>query len=87
MSIFEAIMLVCFGVGWPLSIFKALRTRVVTGKSPLFMGIVLAGYFSGIIHKAFFAPDWVIVLYILNFVMVGTDLFLYFRFLPKENRS
>jgi len=31
MSIFEAIMLTCFGVGWPLSIFKALR-RPATGR-------------------------------------------------------
>jgi hypothetical protein len=84
MSIFEAIMLICFGIGWPISIFKALRTRVVTGKSPLFMAIVFTGYLSGIIHKVLFSPDWIILLYLLNFLMVGTDLFLYFHFLPKK---
>lgn len=29
MSIFEAAMVLCFGASWPVSIHKALRTRVV----------------------------------------------------------
>ena len=33
MSIFEVMMLVCFGVSWPISIAKSLRTRFVRGKS------------------------------------------------------
>jgi len=80
MSIFETLMLVCFGMSWPISIAKTLRTRAVSGKSPLFMGIVMAGYTSGILHKVFFAPDWVIVLYIINLMMVAIDLALYLRF-------
>jgi hypothetical protein len=87
MQIFEAIMLICFGIGWPVSVIKTLRTKVVTGKSPLFMGIVWLGYLSGICHKIFVAPDWVICLYILNIVMISVDLALYFRFAPKENAS
>ncbi len=80
MSIFEAVMLICFGLSWPISITKSLKTKVVTGKSPLFMGIVITGYASGIIHKTFFATDWVIVLYVLNLILVGTDLLLYYRY-------
>jgi hypothetical protein len=80
MSIFEIIMLLCFGVSWPVSIAKALRTRVVAGKSPLFMLIVMAGYASGILHKALHSADWVIALYILNLVLVAIDLGLYLRF-------
>ncbi len=80
MSIFEIIMLLCFGVSWPISIAKALRTHVVAGKSPLFMVIVIAGYMSGMLHKIFFSPDWVIVLYALNLLMVAIDLALYVRF-------
>ena len=80
MSIFEIIMLICFGISWPISIFKALRTKTVAGKSPLFMIIVMAGYASGIFHKLFYSYNWVIVLYVLNFVMVGVDLVLYLRY-------
>jgi hypothetical protein len=87
MSIFEALMLFCFGLGWPVSIFKSLRTKVVTGKSPLFMGIVIVGYASGIVHKILFAFDWVIILYFLNFIMIGIDLFLYAKYLPRNRTS
>jgi len=80
MSVFEAIMLVCFGVSWPISIAKSLRTKKVEGKSPLFMGIVCLGYLSGVLHKALYTFDWIIVLYALNMVLVATDLLLYFHY-------
>lgn len=85
MSIFEALMLVCFGIGWPISICKALRTRVVKGKSPFFMGIIWIGYLSGIIHKIFFSPDLVIILYCFNLLMVGIDFLLYLKF--RNNKT
>ena len=51
MSFFEATMLICFGISWPVSIAKALRTKVVAGKSPLFMAIVCLDYLSlSLIH-------------------------------------
>jgi hypothetical protein len=84
MSIFEAVMLTCFGVSWPVSIAKSLRTKIVTGKSPLFMIIVCAGYLSGIIHKLLFSLDWVIVLYAINLILVATDLSLYYIYLPRK---
>jgi hypothetical protein len=80
MSIFEAIMLICFGLSWPFSIAKALRTKIVAGKSPLFMSIVFAGYMSGVVHKMLYSRDWIIALYLLNMVMVAIDLALYARY-------
>ena len=84
MSVFEVMMLVCFGVSWPISIAKALRTKRVAGKSPLFMSIVIAGYASGIMHKIFYSFDWVIWLYGLNAVLVAIDMSLYFRYSRKS---
>ncbi len=80
MSFFEVFMLLCFGISWPVSIAKALRTRVVTGKSAAFMAIVVVGYASGIVHKLLYSRDWVIVLYAANLMMVAFDLALYLRF-------
>ncbi|MDG5813901.1 hypothetical protein QA601_02330 [Chitinispirillales bacterium ANBcel5] len=85
MSYFEVVMLICFGISWPISIIKALKTKVVTGKSPLFMAIVMTGYASGIMHKALFSRDWVIFLYATNFFLVGFDLLLFFYFSKKNN--
>ena len=80
-------MLICFGLGWPVSILKSLRTKVVTGKSPLFLAIVWLGYLSGIIHKIVYALDLVIIFYILNFVMVSIDLLLYFYYSNFRERA
>ena len=79
MSIFEIIMLACFGAAWPFSIYKSYRSRQTAGKSLLFLYVVLIGYFSGVIHKLLYSMDPVIYLYLLNAIMVLTDLLLYYR--------
>ena len=33
-KICEMMMLLCFAFGWPVSIIKSLRTKIVKGKSP-----------------------------------------------------
>lgn len=84
-SVFEIIMLACFGAGWPISIAEAQRTKVVSGKSPLFMGIICSGYACGLVHKLVYSMDWVIALYAVNLLLVTTDLALYFRYVPRED--
>jgi hypothetical protein len=79
MSIFEIIMLICFGAAWPFSIYKSYKTKSVQGKSPIFLVVILVGYVSGILNKALFNYDRVIYLYILNLVMVSMDLALYIK--------
>ncbi|MDD4510580.1 MAG: hypothetical protein PHY23_06750 [Oscillospiraceae bacterium] len=79
MSIFEAGMLLCFGIAWPINIYKSLKSRSTGGKSPFFSIIVNLGYICGIIHKILFSPDLVMILYIINFLMVSFDLFLFYR--------
>ncbi len=87
MSGCEVGMLVCFGASWPLSIAKAVRTKIVAGKSPLFMAVLCCGYACGIAHKLLYSLDWVVALYALNLVLVATDLALYFMYLPSQNRT
>jgi hypothetical protein len=80
MSIFEIAMLVCFGISWPVSMHKSIKTKKVAGKSPVFLIIIAIGYVSGIIHKVFFSLDWVVILYIINCLMVIADCVLYFHY-------
>jgi len=79
MSIFEAIMLICFGAAWPFSIYKSYVSRNNSGKSILFLIVIFIGYISGVVHKLFYNYDLVIYLYGLNGCMVFTDILLYFR--------
>jgi hypothetical protein len=79
MSIFEVIMLVCFGAAWPISIYKSYKSRKNSGKSVAFLFIIILGYISGVIHKLLYSFDLVIYLYLLNSIMVSVDIALYFR--------
>lgn len=79
MSVFEIVMLICFGAAWPFSIYRSYRSKSVNGKSLLFLLIVLLGYVAGIFHKMFVHYDRVIYLYIVNFTLVAVDAALYLR--------
>lgn len=78
-SIFEVIMLVCFGAAWPFSILKSYYARSNAGKSIIFLCIVFTGYVAGVIHKLLYDHDVVILLYMLNGIMVSIDMLLYQR--------
>ena len=80
-------MLLCFACSWPFSIIKSLRTKIVAGKSPLFMSIIMFGYICGIIHKFVHNPDMVTFLYIFNLFIVWIDLFLYFYYGGSKSRQ
>ncbi len=79
MSIFEAIMLLCFGAAWPVSIIRSWKSRSTGGKSFAFSIIVIVGYVSGIVNKLVGKPDIVIWLYVLNCAMVSIDAGLWIR--------
>lgn len=79
-SIFEFGMLLCFGVCWPISVYKSIKTKCVKGKSLLFMVIVWLGYVSGLAHKLLYSRDLVIALYISNLVLVLVDILLYLKY-------
>ena len=78
-SIFEVVMLVCFGAAWPVSICKSYQSRTTAGKSVVFLVIVEIGYIAGICFKLTGTLDYVIALYVLNAGMVLIDIGLYRR--------
>lgn len=78
MSIFEMMMLLCFGFAWPLSIYKSITSKSIEGKSVLFMFVILTGYIFGMVHKLMYNLDIVIVFYLINFMMVSVDIGLYY---------
>jgi hypothetical protein len=87
MSVFEIIMLLCFGMAWPFSIYKSYTSRQTQGKSVVFLMVIVIGYLSGIIHKLLYNKDWVVLLYMLNLLMVSTDIALFFRNRRLEKRK
>ncbi len=84
MSIFEALMLICFGASWPFAVRKTFITKNVKGKSRLFAWLVIIGYACGMIHKIIYNFDFVFYLYVLNLLLVATDLALVYRYRNLE---
>ena len=79
MSIFEAVMIISFGVAWPNSLIKYWKSKTAKGKSLPFMLIIVLGYLSGIVNKIVYSRDIIIVFYVINLLMVLADVVLYFR--------
>lgn len=76
----EACMVVSFGISWPLNIVKSLRSKTAKGKSLAFTVLIFVGYIAGIASKLTAGNiTYVFFFYVLNLVMVGVDLCLYFR--------
>lgn len=87
LSIFEIIMLVCFGAAWPFSIYNSWRSKSTKGKSVIFLITLMIGYVAGIINKLYYSYDAVIYLYVLNLVMVFIDTCLWVRNRKIERES
>ena len=47
-SIFETIMLVCFGLSWPINVIKAYKARTAKATSLPFILLIFTGYIAGI---------------------------------------
>lgn len=79
-EILEAIMVICFGISWPISIYKSYHARTTQGKSVQFLYFIVLGYTCGIVSKIIADTiNYVIVFYIINFIMVSLDILLYYR--------
>ena len=86
-QILETIMIVSFGASWPFNVIRSYKARTTKGKSLSFLCLILFGYAAGIVGKFLnetfmdnIGRNWyVLFFYILNFIMVFTDLCLYYR--------
>ena len=84
-DILELLMIVCFGISWPLNIYKAWKARTTKGSSVPFYFLILTGYLCGIASKVIklqqgiSTPGYVWFFYILNSVIVAIGIAVWFR--------
>ena len=87
MQIFEFIMLACFGLSWPISVYKSIKSKSTKGKSLVFMLAIIIGYISGIIGKVLNGQiNYVLAVYCFNLAVVSVDLILYFVY-NRRNKT
>ena len=76
----EAIMLICFGLSWPLNVIKAYKARTAKGTSLPFILLIITGYIAGITAKLITGQiNYVLIVYLLNLVIVSMNVVVYFR--------
>ena len=98
-SYMEMLMVICFGISWPINIRKAWIARTTKGISLLFYAFIFAGYIFALIGKMvlirYYAPApwyetvhwYVMFFYVVNTLMVGTGILIYFRNRGIEKRG
>lgn len=79
-SIMETVMVICFGLSWPLSIIRSYRAKTAKGKSIFFAIFIVVGYIAGILAKTItHSFNLAYYFYYINVVMVSIDISLWFR--------
>ena len=87
MQIFEFIMLACFGLSWPISVYKSIKSKSTQGKSIVFIIAIIIGYISGIIGKIVnHQLTYVLIIYCFNLIVVSIDLVLFFTNRKNEKK-
>jgi hypothetical protein len=77
----EGLMLMCFGLAWPLANLRMLHRRQAEGKGMVFTAIILCGYAAGAAAKLLVEPvEPIVWLYVLNFCAVSANLALQWYF-------
>ena len=76
----ETIMLVCFGLSWPINVMKAIKARSAKSMSLPFILLIISGYMAGISAKLLSHQfNYVLIVYFINLAIVILNLVVYFR--------
>lgn len=87
-SILEALMLLSFGLSWPINAYNAWQARTTRGTSPIFLALITFGYIAGIAAKFVgHNVNWVLGVYIFNLVALIANDLIYLRNLRIDAQS
>ena len=87
-TVLESVMLICFGLSWPISVYKSLTSKSTKGKSLVFSIAIMVGYLAGIAGKIIGGNlNYVLALYLINLAFVSVDFALYFVNKHRENQA
>ena len=87
-AIFETVMLVCFGLSWPINVVKAYKTQTTKGTSLPFIFLIIAGYLAGIVAKIITGQmNYVLIVYVINLLIVMMNVVVYARNYQIDKRN
>lgn len=98
-SVMETLMVICFGISWPINIIKAWKSKTAKGSSVLFYFFIWIGYIFAMVGKMAMiignSPNpwyetvkwYVMFFYVLNIIMVSAGIIIYLRNKWFDKRS
>ena len=98
-SVMETLMVICFGISWPINIIKAWKSKTAKGSSVLFYSFIWIGYIFAMVGKMAMiignSPNpwyetvkwYVMFFYVLNIIMVSAGIIIYLRNKWFDKRS
>ncbi len=86
-QLLEAVMLVCFGLSWPINLVKNIKIKSAKGMSLPFILLITFGYVAGISAKVVSGQfNYVLAVYILNILIVAMNIVVYFVNLRADKK-
>lgn len=98
-SVMETLMVICFGISWPINIIKAWKSKTAKGSSLLFYFFIWIGYIFAMVGKMAMiianSPNpwyetvkwYVMFFYVLNIIMVSAGIIICLRNKWFDKRS
>jgi hypothetical protein len=86
-AVLEAIMLVCFGLSWPINAVKAWKAGTAAGTSWMFLALITLGYVAGIAAKFVGGTvNWVLAVYFINLAALIANWLVFARNRARDAR-
>ena len=77
-AVLETVMLVCFGLSWPVNVWKNIKARTAENMSLPFILLICVGYIAGICAKVLTGNvNCVLAVYVINLAVVSVNIVVY----------
>ena len=78
-ELLESVMLICFGLSWPVFVVKNIKAHTAKSMSLPFILLIITGYIAGISSKIInHNYSYVLVIYFFNLFVVSMNVVVYF---------
>jgi len=87
-NLLETVMLICFGLSWPINLVKIIKARTAKSTSLPFLLLITVGYIAGVAAK-FIGNNinYVLIAYFINLLFVVLNIIVYFRNKSLDKRN
>ncbi|MBE6720529.1 MAG: hypothetical protein E7571_07775 [Ruminococcaceae bacterium] len=87
-ELLETVMLICFGLSWPINLVKSIKSKTAKSTSFKFLLLITLGYLCGIAAKIVSDQiNYVLAVYLLNLLVVAANIIVYFINAKRDKKQ